>query len=348
MGADISEERRAQVWEVLDSLRFQPADSLATPPASPSIHAKVTDTYQVGPNGQTNPIAYGMGSLWVTHYGAQDHLLHLNPDTGRQVADIPMDAIPGWEWGNGGIAFGGGSVWVTGGGRIDGQGPAQGMLSRIDPSTNTMTAEIPVGGESAADVVVDASGVWALVSGDQMQVVHVDPATNTVVSTTDIGERYGRHIFSIGGRIIALTNKTHVDQGGGVGVTPNYVMSVIDPSSGQLILQQPLNGFATAAAGDGALWVGGNSLVQLDPTTGDAISTFDISFGPAVIADGGIWDYSTGKRGTLDWFDIATGKVEVSVQLDPGRDPISIAVSPGAVWVLNYDGTLTRVDVSSN
>jgi hypothetical protein len=96
------------------------------------------------------------------------------------------------------------------------------------------------------------------------------------------------------------------------------------------------------------LWVGRNSLVQLDPTTGDAISTFDISFGPAVIADGGIWDYSTGKRGTLDWFDIATGKVEVSVQLDPGRNPISIAVSPGAVWVLNYDGTLTRVDVSSN
>jgi hypothetical protein len=64
--------------------------------------------------------------------------------------------------------------------------------------------------------------------------------------------------------------------------------------------------------------------------------------------DRGVWFLSpdleggTGRR--LNVFDPSTGQASSLVTLDEG-DPVAMAVAPNAVWILNYEGTLTHVEL---
>ncbi len=62
--------------------------------------------------------------------------------------------------------------------------------------------------------------------------------------------------------------------------------------------------------------------------------------------DRGIWflspDPVDDTRRLLNVFDPATGEATALVALDDGT-PVAMAVAPDAVWILNYEGTLTHV-----
>jgi hypothetical protein len=61
----------------------------------------------------------------------------------------------------------------------------------------------------------------------------------------------------------------------------------------------------------------------------------------------GIWFISPDPRGAgrvLNVFEPSTGKASSLVVLDEG-EPVAMAVSPNAVWILNYEGTLTHVEL---
>jgi hypothetical protein len=63
--------------------------------------------------------------------------------------------------------------------------------------------------------------------------------------------------------------------------------------------------------------------------------------------DRGIWFLSADLQGNgrvLNVFDPATGEATALVALDEGN-PVAMAVAPDAVWILNYEGTLTHVDL---
>lgn len=104
----------------------QPERPAATPPTGelsptrpesrPPVKGRITETF---PLEGANSVAYGAGSVWVgvLGYGSGDRLVRFNPDTGEQLAEIPVDGVTSWEVGGGGIAFAGGDVWVVGRGK---------------------------------------------------------------------------------------------------------------------------------------------------------------------------------------------------------------------------------------
>jgi hypothetical protein len=310
-------------------------------PSPRVLQARVAETWPVGPNGQTSAVAYGEGSLWVAYYRAESHLMRLDPATGAELADIPLAGGPTWSYGNGGIAFGAGGVWVTGVGRLNGEQKSQAILSKVDPTTNKVVQEIPLGGQFGADVAIDGTSVWVLVLDEPMRVVRVDPADGTVDASIDLETSYGHWLFSAGGRIIALTNDTHN------GTVGDSVLEFVDPATNAVSLRLPLGSFATAAVQDDRLWVGtGSKLEQIDPATGEVISSVDSGHGARVIGEGALWAYDAAHP-RLIATDPETGQTLVSLSLDPDTAPTALAVSPGAVWVLSTDGSLTKVEVSS-
>jgi hypothetical protein len=99
-------------------------------------------------------------------------------------------------------------------------------------------------------------------------------------------------------------------------------------------------GFARFDAGTGAL-IGRSS--ELDPAR--------LSFGRGTLEadDTGIWFLGyDGVQGDgpvrLAVFDPGIDRVAELVELEEGN-PVAMAIGPDSVWVLNYEGTLTRVDL---
>ena len=95
---------------------------------------------------------------------ARDPRLPLDdlPVTAR--VDLPSSA----DW----MAFGFGSVWIVN------YRPSR--LSRVDATTNRLTADIPLGRNGCLGVVVALERIWVPTCGDGV-VNEIDPATDSIV-----------------------------------------------------------------------------------------------------------------------------------------------------------------------
>jgi streptogramin lyase len=112
-------------------------------------------------------IATGEGSVWVVGDASDRRLWRIDPVRPRVVATIELGFPPG------GVAVGGGAVWVT--------DQLADRLVRIDPASNRPVTSIPVG-RGAADVVFGAGSIW-VAEAIAHTVTRVDPRTNAVVAT---------------------------------------------------------------------------------------------------------------------------------------------------------------------
>lgn len=128
-------------------------------------------------------LAFGHGSVWVTSAG-RGTLSRIDPQTGEVAAKIDV----------GGAAMdvavdeGSGTVWVAAGvyipednsGDSSRGGSEYNKLSRVDPATNRVVAEIPIAAREpeggAQSVAVGKGAVWA--QGVRGRLFKVDPATN--------------------------------------------------------------------------------------------------------------------------------------------------------------------------
>jgi hypothetical protein len=81
--------------------------------------------------------------------------------------------------------------------------------------------------------------------------------------------------------------------------------------------------------------------VTLAPRFGDCCGFLEAD-------DRGIWflspDLEGGSGRVLNVFDPTNGEATALATLNEGT-PIAMAVGPDAVWVLNYEGTLTHVSL---
>jgi DNA-binding SARP family transcriptional activator/DNA-binding beta-propeller fold protein YncE len=116
-----------------------------------------------------NP-AYGIDarhdSVWVA-VGPR-HVFRLDPTTDEPAAVIDVGSVPA------GLALGEDALWVVG---------MAGRAMRIEPHTNTATAEVPIGYPVA--VAIGEEAVW--VSDIRGQVWRIHPDTASVIQTTLIG-----------------------------------------------------------------------------------------------------------------------------------------------------------------
>jgi hypothetical protein len=280
----------------------------------------------------------GFGAAWVASQGA---LLRIDLRTNRVVATIPTPLTGE----NASIAFGEGAVWVT-------SGQANGLVYRVDPAANRVTAEIGVPG-GAFGIVVAVGTVWVtqfLPEPDPGIVARIDARSNRLLSPLEVPNmpgaiRYGQDA---------------------IWVTSRFTVSRIDPRSGAVT--QPLRRVGDVrAVGAGSLWgtyansAADAGVQRVDPVTGQVVATIRIPNGVLIafglgtlwvaqdassITSGGNEPDRT-EPGKLYRIDPTSNRVLGQPVPLPGIAPTGLAVGEGTVWVGEQDrATLTRFNLA--
>ncbi len=177
--------------------------------------------------------AFGEASVW-TVIGDGTRLGRFDESSLEPVAEI--DIGPPGDY----VAYGFGSAWVS--------SVADGVVSRIDPATNTVTAVIPVGplGITGSGVLaVGSDGLWVTSLGDG-SIYQIDPDTNAA-RQLNLDARPASGFYEM---YIVVT-----DDGVWVRVRDDTVIQV-DSVTGSLIASYPAGrGGGGMAVGFGSLWV---------------------------------------------------------------------------------------------
>jgi Tol biopolymer transport system component len=355
MGWDGSDVRRltetpgdefSPTWQPVST---SPGTDGATPPT-----AHVTKIVDLPGPGAA--VAYGEESVWVAASNGdgsgEGRVLHLDPVTGDVVADIAVPTVPTWEVGGGGLATGDGSVWVAGAIQAPRSSGSQGggseaVLVRIDAATDRVVSIIDLGGQSAADVAVDENAAWVLIFADdrKLELIRVDPSTDRVAARIPVAASYGRNVLAHGGNVIVAANEV---SGSTVG---NSVLFLVDPSANEVIGKLGIRSMGWPAMdNDGIAWIAtGDRLLTVNPATLDVYADVALrSTGDALAAgNGGILFLDPSDRGAVHRYNTATGEVDVSANLpNEASTPVAMALSPGGVWVLDYDLKIVRIGLS--
>jgi WD40-like Beta Propeller Repeat len=350
---------------VTGDIAWQPVPATTAPivpsPTTPPSNATVMDTFKVGEDVRS--VAYGEGSVWVAvsnndgSFGGR--IIRIDPETHEVLAEIPVDAVPTWEVGGGAMVLEGGDLWVAGdleapGAFDDPGGGADAAVIRIDASTNDVVGVFELGGANAADLVFLEGELWVLVFGDEtvdhhMEVVGVDPASGDVTTRIPLETWWAHTIVAADGRLVVLESGASATNVDGVAVS-------IDPvTEGVTRADIPSESFIPMPVHwQGQVWIGIDpGFARFDPVagrlSGSAVTLDPNDVGCCLLLEAdarGIWflspDAGSGLRLLL--FDPASSDVADLATVDEGT-PVAMAIAPNAVWILNYEGTLTHVEL---
>jgi len=216
-------------------------------------------------------LAAGFGAIWVPNCGdrsgAGKSVSRIDMKTNQVVATLPI----GPAQSEGGVATGAGSFWMV--------SDQKGVLSRIDPATNQVIAEIAVPERSAA-VNFGEDAAWVTTPGTN-QLTRVDPKTNKVTDTIEVGA--GPRFLTVGAGSIWTLN-----QGDGT-------ISRVDGKSAKLVatIQAgiPGNG-GEIAFGEGFVWatIPQIPISQIDPASNTVVKQWVGPGGDSIRAGhGSVW-----------------------------------------------------------
>jgi len=218
------------------------------------------------------------------------------------------------------------------------------MVSRVDPNTNAVVAEIAVG-DDPEGIAVTSDAIW-VANHRGGSVSRIDPATNQIVATVPVGPSgpSGPHdIFAAAGSIW-------------VGV-PNLRSVVrIDPRSNTAVarIQAPGGACRILAGNDDGVWVAGGScggaLDHIDPRTNTVVATLrmpELGGEAAGIAFGfgSVWvAVRAAPGGYLVRVDPLTNKVVQRFRTQ--GLPQAVAVAGGSLWLREVDRVLRIIPSS--
>jgi len=237
----------------------------------PKTNAVVT-TVDTGVRPCSGLVA-AFGSLWVPICGEQD-----KPETkALQRIDLTTNQITatlhvGPALSEGGIAATADSIWLT--------SDMKGILSRIDPETNRVVAQIEVPKGSSVTVVSEDHAVW-VVSTEQSLVVRIDPQTNLITDRIPVGPN--PRFTTVGGGALWTLN-----QGDGT-------VSRVDTKARKLVTHIEVGvpgGGGEIAFGAGKVWVTVFEipLTEIDPETNTVVRQWTGPGGDAVrVGHGSVW-----------------------------------------------------------
>jgi streptogramin lyase len=232
---------------------------LGTPPCG-SLVIKST------PPAVGSPAPPPPGDVWVPLCAAGT-VARVNVHDGNVTATVPLPVAEP----KGTLAWGTGSVWVL--------SDAKGVLSRIDPATNTPVAEAYVAARPFAVAAKD-DVVW-VTSDEGSALTRIDGHTNAVVEIITVGPRPG--YVAIGDDAVWTLNR-----GDGS-------VSRVDPESNKVVATVAIDASVAEGVivvGEGAVWVSahGVPLVRIDPRTNRVTHRFTGEGGGMVLAGhGSVW-----------------------------------------------------------
>lgn len=265
---------------------------------------------------------------------------------GSVGAIIEVDRTPA------GIAAGEGAIWVS---QANGD-----SLLRIDPSSNEVVAEIPVG-DGPEGVTVGGGSVWVVNQGEGT-LSRIDPGSDTVVDTVRLAEPPSQSEIE---EALGVPDRSFLEGFDAVSFGERAVWAAgsdglarIDPGSLEvatwtaedLQLGQVAGGVAEpgdAAAGGGRVWLSvpvPTAVFGFDPATGR--SERRTGGGKAVaVGEDAVWSVDT-IGGSVIRSELGGESWDYD-EIEVGEDPDDIVVGEGAVWVSLSDGTLARIDPAS-
>jgi Tol biopolymer transport system component len=357
-GSNVTPIADAPSVGVAGDIAWQPipasAATVVPTPAPPLPTAEVVDTFAVGHDLRS--VVYGEGSVWVAASNSDGtssgRVIRIDPDTHEVQAEIPVEVIPTWEVGGGAMVVDSGTLWVTGafeGPSTDGITDA--AVIRIDTATNEVAQTFTLGGEVGADLTLMDGQLWVLLFGDDgIEVVRVSRETGDVPASFELDANWAHTLVAPNGRFVTAV-------GGDDSVNVDGRVIEIDPATGGVATVEIPSRFFTPmpVVWRGQVWISTDpGFVRFDPLIEGfprPPATLPPRFGDCCgfleADDRGIWFLSPDLEGAgrvLNVFDPATGQAADLVALDEGT-PVAMAVAPDAVWILNYEGTLTHVDL---
>jgi YVTN family beta-propeller protein len=218
----------------------------------------------------------------------------------------------------------------------------------IDPSSNRVTGQIPVGARPEA-IAFGAGGLWVS-NLDDSTVSHVDPTTDRAVRAIPTGNA-SSGLAAGEGAVWAISTAPG---------SPFGVLRRIDPRFDVVAKRirvhaglNPLSGeehLAGVATGPGSVWVGTDSglLDRVDPSRSAVSNSVDTGNSPEIIAQGAgaVWVADPFADNVVR-VDPATNTVSAAIPV--GSRPIAVAVGAGAVWVADRgDDRVARIDPDTN
>jgi YVTN family beta-propeller protein len=253
------------------------------------------------------------------------------------LSELPISArisIPSSaDW----ITFGFGSVWVVNY-RPD-------RVSRIDPSTNRVTADIKIGPNGCLGIVEAIDRIWVATCGDGTM-NEIDPKRDSVVRRIPIPVRRGREgAFAFANGAFWIPDNV-ADSG-------SSSIAKVDARTGAVAAHVATGARSDVAiAGFGSVWVassGENVVVRVDPDRNTVIARIPVGGSPKFMAagEGAIWVQNR-SDGSVSRIDPSTNREVARIEAKAPTRAGDIAAGGGAVW-LSVDGKpVTRIDPRTN
>lgn len=243
-----------------------------------STKGKLAEVAMARPCGA---MAIAFGSLWVAD--CQDKTLNrIDLKTAKKIAVIATGIAGKGELN---VVAGAGSIWV---GSDD-----KGVIARVDPDSNSVSASIPVD-PSTTYLSFGFGSLWA-VSAVHQSLQKIDPQTNAVVKRTALGREPG---FLVAGEGAVWVQ----EQADGT-------LARIDPETGEVSGRVKVDETLTYGdidAGGGKIWLrttAGQTFVVIDPKTltvrariGEGTGSGALRYTPK-----GVWTTSHDVH-TLSWW----------------------------------------------
>ncbi len=257
---------------------------------------------------------------------------------GKEVTAIKVGVLPQL------LVVGEEDLWVPNAG--------SGTLSRIDPQTNQVVADIPIGKPDLDNDRVVPSGaaigngfVWAA-KNDGNSVVQIDPKTNQVVAVIPIGVEPFALAVSDGALWITsrLTNRVlHVDTN-----TQQVLETITD-----------VNDPTAIAVTDEAVWVVNHlddAITRIDPATNEIIAYIPLGTRSPTSRSCGSCTTALTIGANSVWVSVGIGGV---VRIDPQTNKViariptegtlGITSNIKGIWVTTWkDQTILRIDPETN
>jgi YVTN family beta-propeller protein len=233
-------------------------------------------------DGAPTGITSGDGSIWILNAAAPDstrvEITRVSPSFDDIAERIPTDLGYG-DVIEGGLAVGGGSIWVP---PPIGDSPYL-IVERIDERTHNVLARIRIFGIRVAQAgATFADGAFWIVDGRGL--VRVDPTDN---STSVLGTHGGGGVAVgadaawVGARFPPSFATSNGSNG-----RPGYV-SKIDPADTATQALVPASDPVSISAGAGAVWVANrqtHTIERINPRTNKAVATIHIGNTPTALA----------------------------------------------------------------
>jgi virginiamycin B lyase len=244
---------------------------------------------------------------------------------------VPLPGSPDW------MAMGYGSVWVV--------NYKPDRLSRVDPQTGRVVAEVPLGPDACLGIVIARGRVWVPTCADRV-LNEIDPRTNRLVRRIPVPIAAGREgSFAYSDGSFWLPSN--------VPDTSSPTVTRIDARSG--VVQERITVGAradVAVAGSGAVWVASSAtdtVFRIDPKRNAVIARIGVGRSPKfmTVGAGALWVQNR-QDGSVSRIDPGTNREVARVETHAPTPWGDITAGAGAIW-LSVDSTpVTRIDPRTN